>query len=76
MFSEEGVFHSFFFQHVEEDILVAGQYKNVVALACQCLHYVLELVVVLWVVEFENIPHCSLFSKVLITLAGEPTATQ
>ena len=40
------------------------------------LHDLLELIVMLGVIEFENIFHLGLSVNVLMTLAGAPTATQ
>ena len=46
------------------------------AVLSQGLHDILELIVMLGVIEFEYIFHWAVSVNVLMTLAGDPTATQ
>ena len=57
VFAKDGIGYILFFQHVEQNIFVACQNKDLMPLLLEDLHDVFELVVVLWVVEFKNVFH-------------------
>ena len=65
MFTKNDVFYAFLFKEFDKDIFLACKYKDFMPLLFERLHDVLELIVVLWMIEFEKIFHFILFFLVL-----------